>query len=64
MSEKGVTSYTIRKENIVPQSTLTKLKHNQNVNTDALNTFCKLLNCQPSDIMEYVPDDDTAEKSE
>lgn len=52
-----ITSYTIRKNNIISQSTLTKLKHNKQVNTGAIETLCKLLDCQPGDIMEYVPDD-------
>ena len=56
MEQNNITSYTIRKNNIVPQSTLTKLRNNQQINTKAVDTFCKLLNCQPGDIMEYVPD--------
>lgn len=39
-------------------STVSKLKKKERVNTDTINTICKLLNVQPGDIMEYVPDDE------
>lgn len=59
MKEKGLTTYKIRKENIISQSALTALKNEKSVTTDTIAKLCKALNCQPGDIMEYV--DDTAE---
>ncbi len=56
LQENNITSYIIRKDKIIPQGTLTKLRNNQNVNISTIITFCKLLNCQPGDILEYVPD--------
>lgn len=38
--------------------TLSKLKANKIVTTEVILKICKALNCQPSDIMEYVDDDD------
>ena len=52
----GFSSYTIRKENLLPQSTLTKLNQNQPVNLSTVDTICRLAVCQPGDILEYVPD--------
>ena len=59
MKEKGLTTYKIRKENIISQSALTALKNEKSVTTDTIAKLCKALNCQHADIMEYV--EDTAE---
>lgn len=37
-------------------ATVTKLRKNECVNTDTINALCELLDCQPGDLMEYVPD--------
>lgn len=54
---KGITTYKIRKENIISQSALTKMKSGDgNVDTRTLERLCSYLKCQPNDIMEYVED--------
>lgn len=58
MKEKGITTYVIRKENIISQSALTSLKNGKSVTTDTIERLCKCLNCQPGDIMEYIPDEE------
>ena len=56
MREKGLTSYRIRKENIISQSALQSLRLGNNVSTETLACLCRVLECQPGDIMEYVRD--------
>jgi len=56
MREKGLTTYRVRKENIVGQATFQSLKNNAPVSTETIAAFCKALGCQPGDIMEYVDD--------
>ena len=56
MQEKGLTTYRIRKENIISQSTLQKLREGKTVTTEAIANLCKALDCQPGDIMEFVKD--------
>ena len=54
LKEKGISSYKIREENLISQAALTKMKNGTgNVDTRTLERICKLLNCQPGDIMEY-----------
>ena len=54
LKEKGISSYKIRQENLNSQAALTKMKNGTgNVATRTLERICKLLNCQPGDIMEY-----------
>lgn len=36
--------------------TIAKLSKGANLNTEVLDKICKQLNCQPADIMEYIPD--------
>lgn len=53
MKSRGLSTYRIRKDNILSQSTLQKLREGKSVTTDAIATLCKVLSCQPGDIMEY-----------
>lgn len=51
MREKGVTTYRIRKENIMSQSTLQKLRDGKYVTTETIERLCLLLDCTPNDLM-------------
>lgn len=53
MKREGLSTYRIRKDNILSQSTLQKLREGKSVTTDAIAAFCKVLHCQPGDLMEY-----------
>ena len=55
LKEKGYSTYRIRKEKLVGQSMLQKLREGGDIDTRTIKRFCELLNCQPGDIMEYVP---------
>ena len=41
----------------ISQSSLSKMRRNENVNMDILVKVCTALNCDIGDIMEIVPDD-------
>lgn len=56
MEQKGLTTYKIRKGKIISESTLQKIRKNKSITTDSISSLCEVLNCQPGDIMEYVPD--------
>lgn len=56
--KKGITSYTIKKEKVVGQSAWKKIHENGHIDTRTIESLCKYLNCQPGDILEYVPDDE------
>ncbi|MCI9484531.1 MAG: helix-turn-helix transcriptional regulator [Clostridiaceae bacterium] len=56
LKAKGYSStYWLRQRGVHP-ITVNKLKKNECVNTDTINLICRLLDCQPGDLMEYVPD--------
>lgn len=62
MKQKGITSYTIRQNNIIGQATYKKIKEGGDIDTRTIAKLCKLLNCQPGDILEYSPDPDESEQ--
>lgn len=49
----GYSTYRLRQEKILGESTIQKFRDGEIVNADNLAVVCKLLNCQPGDIMEY-----------
>ena len=60
LKTKGITTYKIRKDNLISQAALTKMKNNEgNIDTRTLEGLCALLHCQPNDIMEFVEDGET-----
>ena len=56
LKEHGYTSYRLRKEKIFGEATMTKFRNQEYINFKNLNILCRLLECQPEDIIEYVPD--------
>lgn len=61
IKERGKTEYYLRKNGVSP-SILDKLKHGTGgLESRTIEKLCRLLSCQPGDIMEYVSDD-TIEK--
>lgn len=56
LKKAGYNTNTIRKEKLFSESTLQKFRNNEMVSSENINTLCKLLNCQPGDILEYVAD--------
>ncbi|WP_325227033.1 helix-turn-helix transcriptional regulator [uncultured Oscillibacter sp.] len=52
----GYSTYRIRKEGLLSQSTLQKLRIGIGVSWENIETICSLLRCQPGDIIECVED--------
>lgn len=56
INERNLNKYYLRKNGINPK-VVDALSKNKNVNMSTIIDLCKLLNCQPGDILQYVPDD-------
>ena len=52
----GYSTYRIRKDKLLGEATVQKLRNSEPVSWDNISTICRLLDCQPGDIMEYVED--------
>ncbi len=53
LKEAGYNTGTIRKEKIMGEAMLQKIRSGQMVSWATLETICELLNCQPGDLIEY-----------
>ncbi len=53
MKNAGITSYTIKRDKIIGQATYKKIMEGGDIDTRTIAKLCKLLNCQPGDILEY-----------
>ena len=53
LKDKGYSTYRIRKEKIMGERTIQKFRNGEIVSSDNLALICKLLECQPGDILIY-----------
>ena len=56
--EKDMKKTDLRIQSGISTGALAKLGRNENVNTEVLAKICKTLNCDISDIMEMVPEEE------
>lgn len=61
LSAAGFTSYKLRKGKLMGESTRTKIRSGGLPSWHELDVICGLLDCQPGDIVERVPDAEPAE---
>lgn len=55
LKEAGYSTYKLRKEKIFGEATIQKMRAGDPVSLANVETLCKLLGCQPGDLLEYVP---------
>lgn len=56
LKENGYNTTKLRKEKLLAESTIQQLRENKLVSWKNIDRLCKLLKCQPGDLMEYVPE--------
>ena len=61
MEKNRISYYRLANAGIDAQ-TLQIIRHNKPVTTDTLGKLCFIMNCQPSDLIEYHRDDSDAPK--
>lgn len=57
LKEKGYTTYSLTKDKGISPLTIQNLRENKIVGIKSLEVLCRLLACQPGDIIEYVKED-------
>lgn len=55
LKSAGYNTSILRKEKIMGEATIQKLRKGELVSWANINTICSLLKCQPGDILEYIP---------
>ena len=56
LKEVGYSTYKLRNDKIFGEATIQKFRNGELVSWDNIETICKLLSCQPGDIIEYTPE--------
>ena len=56
MERRGATTYTLQVMGGISSSTIRRLKAGESVSTNTLDALCKVLDCDLTDIVEYLPE--------
>lgn len=54
LKQAGYSSYRLRKERLLGEATIQKIRSGDIIYGDGLDKLCRLLNCQPGDILEHI----------
>ena len=57
MKDRGATTYTLQVKGQISSSTIRRLKAGDSVSTNTLDALCKILQCDLTDIVLYLPDE-------
>ena len=61
--ERKITSYTMKKDNVIGQASWKKIHEGGHIDTRTLDALCDYLDVQPSDLIEFVREGDAQEKA-
>ena len=61
LKSNGYNTGRIRSEKILSESTLQKLRTKDGLSWSNIETICRLLDCQPGDLIEYTSDCESKE---
>ena len=60
LKQKGLKKYDLRKNKVIGVATLDNMRTGKrNIDTRTIEKLCAYLHCQPGDIMEYIPAEET-----
>lgn len=61
LKNKGFSSYRLIKENIFSSGSVQKIRKGEVLGADGIATLCKILDCQPGEILEYSKENEQVE---
>ena len=61
LKKAGYSSTRLRNEKLMGESYMQQLRRGELVSWKTIETICKLLQCQPGDLVEYVPEEVVSE---
>ena len=56
LKESGYTTTRLRREKLLGENTIQYIREGKPLSAKALDTVCRLLDCQPGNILKYVED--------
>lgn len=57
LKSKGYNTNRLRKEKLLSESVIQGLRDNRYITLSNISTICALLECQPGDLLEFVPNE-------
>lgn len=54
MESKNISTYALIYKHGLSSHTIHNLKHNKGINVDTLEKLCKILECTPNDVIEFI----------
>ena len=61
MESQGIKKRDLREKYKLSPTIVNRLNNNTNVAIDTIMYLCEILNCQPGDIVEYIPNEESNE---
>ena len=55
LNNSSETTYTLINKHHISSATIDKLRKNKPLNTTTINDLCRILDCNISDIAQYIP---------
>lgn len=56
--DRGIKKQDLQEKTKLSWSTIAKFNTNENVSLDVIDKLCAALDCQPGDLIEYIPDNE------
>lgn len=64
LRDAGYSSVRIRKEKLIGEQMLQKIRKGEMPSWNVLETLCRILKCQPGDLIEFVPEEEQEKDKE
>lgn len=56
LKEAGYSSTRLRREKILGEATMSRIRNGGDINLSTVNVICELLDKQPGEILRWIPD--------
>ena len=63
LKEHGISKYRLIEDGVITRTEITRMRKHHNFSFQYLDRLCVALNCQPQDIIEYLPNDNPTTES-
>ena len=58
LKEKGYNTGVLRREKLLSESAIQKLREGRPIAWESIDAICRLLKIQPGKLLEYIPDEE------
>ena len=62
LKAKEIPRSHLKRKGVVVGQSYSNLTAGESITMATLNAICRYLNCQPGDVLEYIPDDDNKQE--